>query len=385
MEGLVIPAVAARRPGTIPVAGPWVTDREVAAVAEAAATAWYDDAGVVVDRFERAFADTVTRRHAISLPSCTAGLHLVLAALGIGPGDEVIVPESTWIATAAPIDYVGATPVFADVDPESWCLSTASVAERITERTRAVIAVDLYGGMPRMEQLVALCHGHGIALIEDAAEAIGSQYHGKPAGAFGVASVFSFHGSKTMTTGEGGMVVTDDDALHRRMQVLRDHGRSPGDVSFRNGEVAFKYKMSALQAAFGEVQLDRLDELVARKRAIFGWYRDRLAGVPGVVLNAEPPGVHNSYWMVTAVLDPALGLSKQALAARLAQRGIATRPFFDPLSSLPAYEARGAAPKPVAAALAATGVNLPSALCLDEDDVATVCDALLDVISGRSR
>ncbi|MGH7750214.1 MAG: DegT/DnrJ/EryC1/StrS family aminotransferase, partial [Candidatus Dormibacteria bacterium] len=230
-------------PRLIPVAGPWITDREIAYVAEAAETAWYENASSFNERFEAAFAAVVGRRHAISLPSCTSGLHLALLAAGVGPGDEVIVPDCTWIATAAPIQYVGATPVFADIDPVTWCLSARSLEAAITQRTRAVIAVDLYGSMPEMDDLLDVCARHGIALIEDAAEALGSRWRDRPAGGFGIASVFSFHGSKTVTTGEGGMVVTDDTALHRRMLVLRDHGRAPGDVAFFNQEVAFKYRM----------------------------------------------------------------------------------------------------------------------------------------------
>ena len=373
--------------GRIPVAGPWITEREIAYVAEAAASAWYEGAGAFNERFETTFATTVGRRHAISLPSCTSGLHLALLAAGVGPGDEVIVPDCTWIATAAPVRYVGATPVFADIDPVTWCLSAPSVEATLTPRTRAVIAVDLYGSMPDMDELVDLCARQDLALIEDAAEAIGSVWHGRPAGGFGLASVFSFHGSKTVTTGEGGMVVTDDSAVHQRMQVLRDHGRAPGDVAFYNQEVAYKYRMSALQAAMGLAQIERLDELVDRKRQIFGWYRERLAGVDGLTLNAEPPDTRNSYWMVTALLDPRHRLEKNEVAQRFDAQGIATRPFFHPLSSLPAFGGSAAADQGrernvVSYRLSPFGVNLPSALCLDELDVDRVCSVLKDMVGA---
>jgi perosamine synthetase len=365
-------------PRLIPVAGPWITDREIAYVTEAAATAWYANANAFNDRFEATFAAAVGRRHAISLPSCTSGLHLALLAAGVGPGDEVVVPDCTWIATSAPIQYVGATPVFADIDPVTWCLSAASLEEAITPRTRAVIAVDLYGSMPQMDDLLAVCDGHGIPLIEDAAEAIGSAWRGRPAGGFGAASVFSFHGSKTVTTGEGGMVVTDDEVLHRRMLVLRDHGRGPGDVAFFNEEVAHKYRMSALQAAMGLAQVERLEELVERKRQIFGWYADRLGRLEGLTLNAEPPRTRNSYWMVTMLLDPAHGLGKETVARHLESQSIASRPFFHPLSSLPAYRGtpageQGRDRNAVSYRLSPFGINLPSALCLEEQDVDRVC------------
>lgn len=368
----------------IPVAGPWITEAEVGLVAEAARDGWYERAGEWTARFEAEFAQAVGRQYAVSLPSCTAGLHLTLAALGVGPGDEVIVPECTWIATAAPIRYLGATAVFADIDPVTWCLSAESAASVTTPRTRAIIAVDLYGGMPAYDALSDFARERGIALIEDAAEAIGGAFHGRPAGAFGVASAFSFHGSKTLTTGEGGMLVTDDAHLLARVLVLRDHGRAPGDRMFFNQEVGFKYKMSATQAAMGLGQLRRLHELVAKKRTILRWYREEFDGTPGATLNAEPQGVTNSAWMSTLVLDPAHGLRTEALMQALDQAGIDSRPFFHPLSTLPAF-GRGH-PLPVAGRISPYGINLPSALCLDRADVARVGDAVRTILrSSRDR
>jgi perosamine synthetase len=368
----------------IAVAGPSISEHEVDLVADAVRSAWYEDANTVVDGFERSFATHVGRRHAIALPSCTSALHLILAALGIGPGDEVVVPDATWIATAAPIAYVGATPVFADVDPVTWCIDAHSVERVLSARTRAVIAVDLYGGMPDYEALTRLCADRGVTLIEDAAEAIGSSWQERPAGGFGVAAAFSFHGSKTLTTGEGGMLVTDDDALHARALMLRDHGRRPGDVEFFNDEVAFKYKMSAMQAALGQAQLDRLAELVDAKRQVFAWYRDRMdrfVAEGSLVLNAEPPGTRNSYWMTTAVFDADTGLTGAAVAQALDAAGIATRPFFHPLHRIPAYAetaeaARAADANPISRRLGTFGINLPSALRLTEDEVAYVCSQL---------
>ena len=373
----------------IPVAGPWITAKEVEYVADAAANAWYGEANRYHARFEAAFAAYVGRRHAMALPSCTSALHLALLGLGVGPGDEVIVPDVTWIASAAPITYVGATPVFADIDPETWCLDPGSFEANITPRTRAAIVVDLYGGMPEMEAILRAADRRGVAVIEDAAEAVGSESRGRKAGGFGVASTFSFHGSKTLTTGEGGMLVTDDDALYRRCQSLRDHGRPPGDRHFRNTEVAQKYKMSSLQAALGLAQLERVDELVGRKREIFGWYRDRLAGLPGVRLNAEPAGTKNSYWMSTIVLDEGQGPSKDRLMEHLADRGIDSRPFFHPLSSLPAYEAtpgvdRSRRENRNSYRVSPGGINLPSALSLTEDDVDRVCIAIRAVLDDRA-
>lgn len=373
----------------IPVSGPWITAKEIAYVTDAVTNAWYGNANVWHERFEKAFAEHVGVKHAIALPHCTAAIHLSLLALRVGPGDEVIVPDCTWIASAAPITYVGATTVFADVDPQTWCLDAKSFEACITPRTKAVIPVNLYGNMPDMDALREVADRHSIAIIEDAAESIGSEFKGGRAGSFGATGVFSFHGSKTLTTGEGGMLVTDDDDLRARVLFLRDHGRPPGDRLFHNTEVAYKYKMSSMQAALGSAQLERVEELVSRKREIFAWYAEELAGLPGVTLNYQAPGTKNTYWMVTAVLAESLGLRKERLMELLAAEGIDCRPFFHPLSSLPAYagtpQAEAARSRnPVSYALSPYGINLPSALNLTREQVAHVSQQLRALLSTAS-
>ncbi len=373
------PPVVGARPGAIPIAGPWITEREVEAVAGAARNSWYENSSVESRAFEDEFSAAVGRRHAIVLPSCTSALHLCMLALGLGPGDEVIVPEATWVGTAAPVTYVGATPIFADVEPDTWCASVESVRSVLTPRTKAIVLVDLYGGYPDMAAFEALADEHGIPLIEDAAQVAGGSHAGRAAGSFGQLSTFSFHGSKTLTTGEGGMVLCDDDALHERMRFLHDQGRHPGDFSFRTVEIGWKYKMSELQAAIGRIQLDRIEELIGRKRQIFGWYQERLGDT--VELNFERPGDRNTFWMVTAVFDEATGLTPDVVREALAADMIATRPFFPPLSSLPAFAtspdvARASRDNPVSYDVAARAINLPSALTLTEADVDRVCTAL---------
>jgi perosamine synthetase len=376
------------RPERIAVAGPSITDREVELVADAARNAWFQDNYVYNARFERMVADYIGVAHAISLPHCTAALHLALAALGVGPGDEVIVPDVTWIASVAPVVYVGAEPVLVDILPDTWCLDPGAVEAAIGPRTKAIIGVDLYGSTCDWTRLQDIADRHGLFLIEDAAEAMGSVHGGRRAGAFGVASAFSFHGSKTVATGEGGMLATNDPALYQRILVLRDHGRQPGDRFFQNHEFAFKYRMSAVQAALGVGQMERIDELIAYKRAIFGWYRDRIGDLNGVSINAEPAGTENSYWMVTAVPDQAFGLDKFALMAAFDQRNIDTRPFFSQLSTLPALDDRPAAkrfltPADKGAHAATCGINLPSGYHMDEAKVDRVCTALKEILAVR--
>ncbi|MET0143241.1 MAG: DegT/DnrJ/EryC1/StrS family aminotransferase [Ilumatobacteraceae bacterium] len=372
----------------IPVAGPWVTDLEVEYVAAAAADDWYTRAGQSVGLFEQEFAAALGLRHAAAVPHCTSALHLAILALGIGAGDEVVVPESTWVATAAPLAYVGAIPVFADIEPDSWCMSGASLERVVTERTKAIITVDLYGAIPDMDAITGVAAAHGLAIIEDAAQSIGAAWNGRPAGTLGDVATFSFHGTKTLTTGEGGMIVTDRDDLFERVSALRDHGRTKSDFKyFVTDELGYKYRMSSLQAAFGRAQLSRLDELVERKRQIFGWYEQRLATVPGVVLNRRDPAVDNTFWMVTAVVDRDYGLSTRALMAALDASAIDSRPFFPPLSSLGAFagyeSVRGAVERnPVAYDIAERAINLPSAMTLTEDDVDVVCTTFRKILEA---
>lgn len=369
----------------VPIAGPWITEKEISYVTDAVTNAWYAGANTYNERFEAAFARHAGVRHALALPSCTSAIHLSLLACGIGPGDEVIVPDVTWIASAAPISYVGATPVFADIEERGWCLSPESFERLITPRTKAVIPIDLYGNMPDMDAIRALAAPRGIKIIEDAAEAVGATYKGKPAGSFGATGVFSFHGTKTLTTGEGGMLVTDDDAIAREALILRDHGRAPGDKMFWNSRIGHKYKMSSLQAALGLAQLERLDELIARKRRIFAWYQEELGGLKDLTLNYQAPGTESSYWMATVIVNPRLGIDKDELMRRLSELGVDSRPFFRPLSSMPAYSAEpqatlAQARNSVAYRIAPYGLNMPSALTLTREDVARACAALRTVL-----
>lgn len=365
----------------MPISGPWITQAEIDLAGKAAATAWYSGAGSFIREFEKAFAARVGRKHAIAVSCGTAAVHLAYLALGLGPGDEAIMPDATWIATSAPLSYVGATPVFADIERSNWCIDPDSVERRITPRTRAVVAVNLYGGMPDYERLGDICRAQGITLVEDAAESVGSLHRGRPAGSFGTISIFSFHGSKTMTTGEGGMLLTDDDAIYDRAMFLRDHGLSTGPRMYWNLEIAHKYKMSDLQAAVGIAQLQRLDALVEKKRALYGWYREALADRPELMWNPEPPQDRNAFWLVTMIPPRVPGNDKDELIAGLMSNGIGCRPFFYPLSSMPAYAghpdaSRGRELNPVSYELSDTGVCLPSALRLEREDVEKVAGIL---------
>ncbi len=369
----------------IPVSGPWITQKEIDYVTDAVTNAWYANANIYNERFEKAFAEYIGSKFAISLPSCTSAIHLSLLSLGVGTGDEVIVPDSTWIATSAPISYVGAVPVFADMDEKTWCLSAESFEQLINSKTKAVILVDLYGNMPDMDSIREVANRHRIAVIEDAAEAIGSEYRSCKAGSFGEIGVFSFHGSKTLTTGEGGMLITDRKDIYHRVLFLRDHGRSPSDKIFWNTEIAYKYKMSSMQAALGLAQLERIDELLKRKRQIFNWYQERLGNIEGITLNYEAPDTKNTYWMVTVLLNKKFRLKKEKLITLMSKKGIDCRPFFYPLSSLPAYQdleqARQARQRNKNAyKISPYGINLPCGMNMTKEKVDYVCEVLKSIL-----
>lgn len=369
----------------ITMAGPWITEHEVNVVTDALRNGWYEQAYAYVERFQREFAAYHGRKYALMTPNCTTSIHLLLAGLGIGEGDEVIVPECTWIASAAPVVYQRATPVFCDIDPTTWCLDPDSVERSITPRTKAIIVVDLFGNMPRMDELQAIAARHGIPLIEDAAEALGSMYRGIRAGKFGVGSVFSFHRTKTLTTGEGGMLLLDDDVLFERCSFLRDHGRKPGGPMYYNFEVTFKYMPFNVQAALGYAQFQRLDELVAKKRDMLRWYQELLSDIEDLEFNPEPEGVINSAWITGLIFGKSHRLNKHDAMAQLAELGLPARPFFYPLSCLPAFgsqDERYRLQNPVAYDLSERGINLPGALNLEREQIEQVATGIRTIL-GR--
>jgi perosamine synthetase len=368
---------------TILTAGPSISQKEIDYVHDAVSHGWNENSSGYLKRFEEAFAEYVGACHALSTSSCTGALHLALSALGVGPGDEVIVPEITWVATASAVAYTGATPVFADVDADTWCLDPQSAARAVTRRTKVIAPVHLYGHPTDMPAIRALAVAHKLKVLEDAAPALGAEVKGKKVGGLSDVAAFSFQGAKIMTTGEGGMLVTSDEALFERAKFLGDHGRDP-HIPFRIAEVGYKYKMSNLQAAMGLAQLERIEELVAKKRQIYAWYHERLRDLPQIKLNVERPWARNIYWMTSIVLDDRAGIGRDDVMAGLKERHVDSRPFFPPVSSFPMF-ANGAGRNPVAYRVSAGGINLPSGHNLTEDDVDYVCSALKDVLRSRAR
>ena len=360
---------------------PSITELEVRYATDAAANGWGDKCYGYINRFEEAFKAHVGVKYAIATSSCTGALHMGMAALGIGPGDEVILADTNWIATASPIVHLGAIPIFVDILPDSWCLDPDLVEKAITPRTKAIVAVHLYGNLCEMDKLLAIGERHGIPVIEDAAEAIGSVHHGKRAGSMGTFGAFSFHGTKTITTGEGGMFVTNDPELYEHVLTLSNHGRARGQVKqFWPDMVGLKYKMSNVQAAIGCAQLERIDELIYRKYEIYAYYRDRLAAYPSLSLNPEPADTVNGAWMPTVVFEPETGVTREALQSAFGAENIDARVFFHPLSSLSMFDDRP--DNLLAWSIPTRSINLPSFHDMSEseqDRVVEVIESVLNV------
>lgn len=338
---------------------PSITDLEIRYATDAVTHGWGDRCYDYIHRFEQSFAQHLDVKYAVATSSCTGALHIGMAALGIGPGDEVIIADTNWIASAAPITYLGATPVFVDVLDDSWCIDPSQIEASITPRTKAIIAVHLYGNLCEMEAILQIANKYGLPVIEDAAEAIGSQYRGKRAGSIGAFGVFSFHGTKTLTTGEGGVFVTNDPGLYETFLTLSNHGRARHQTKqFWPDMLGFKYKMSNVQAAIGCAQLERVEELIARKREIMQYYRDGLMHLSWVSLNPEPFGTINGSWMPTAVFSAESGVTCESLQRAFSEKNIDARVFFSPLSSLPMFD-----PKPTnenSWSIPKRAINLPS-------------------------
>jgi perosamine synthetase len=354
-------------------AGPSVGGKEAWYTLDAARTGWNNKWGDYIHGFEQAFAEYVGVRYALSTSSCTGALHLALLALGIGPGDEVIVPDITWVATANAIVYVGATPIFADIEAGSWCLDPDSFESLITPRTKAVMPVHLYGHPARMDRIMEIAREHHLHVLEDAAPAIGAECLGQKTGTFGDFAAFSFQGAKLLVTGEGGMLVTNDEDLYRKAHAIWDQGRRPG--TFWIEQTGYKYKMSNVQAALGLAQIQRVDELIEAKRRIFEWYAEGLAGVPGIRLNHESEWARSIYWMTSIYLDPSLPISRDELRSRLRNRNVDTRPVFPAISQYPVWPLVQP-PQPVAKNIGEHAINLPSGVCLKRPQVDYVCQSI---------
>jgi len=358
----------------IHISSPDLKGQETAYVTEAVESTWISSAGKFVSEFESAFADLVGVRHAIATNNGTTALHLALAALGIGPGDEVVVPALTYIATANAVTYCGATPVLADVDLATMNLDPGDFERRVTSRTRAVIPVHLYGQPADMQSICAVARAHDVVVVEDAAEAHGATIDGRAVGSIGDVGAFSFFGNKIVTTGEGGAVTTDDDELAARLRLLRGQGMDP-ERRYWFSTVGFNYRMTNVAAAIGLAQLERISSLLKRRREIGQLYERTLRGMPRVIRPAEIPGATRVDWLYTVRIDGFDSDRRNALIAAMAADGIETRPVFYPLHLMPPYLGEVGA-HPAAERAGAEGISLPTHTLLSDAEVGIVCESL---------
>ena len=361
-------------------AGPSITEKEVEYGVDAIRNGWYEHHSDYIKKFEKKFGEYVACKHAVATSSCTGAMHLIMIALGYGHGDEIIVPEITWIATAAAVRYVGATPVFCDVDRDSWTMDPKSVEKLITKKTKAIMPVHIYGHPCDMEPLWELARKHNLKIIEDAAQSIGAEYKGRKTGNLGDAGAFSFQGAKAIVTGEGGAYVSNDDELTEKFKFYWDQGRDPNRALY-NLDIGYKYKMSNLQAAIGLAQIERVEEIVARKIEIFGWYQKRLGDLSDLIaLNAQKSWAKNIYWMSSIVLQEKCGFTRDEFMKKLKERMIDSRPIFYPLSCFPMFKK---ANNQNAYHIGFNGINLPSGHNRTEEEIDYICFHIREVLGAK--
>lgn len=363
----------------VPVAAPDLSGNEEAYVIEAIRSSWISSTGSYIDRFEREFAALCGTTAALGVCNGTVALHLALLALGVRPGDEVLVPALTYVATANAVRYVGAEPVFVDVDPETWCIDPAKLEDAITRRTRGVIAVHLYGHPADMDAITRVAGIHGLWVVEDAAEAHFATYKGKTVGGLADIGTFSFYGNKLITSGEGGAVTVSDPRVELRARTLRGQGVDPSRRYFFP-VTGYNFRLTNLACAILCAQLERRDAIVDRRREIFDAYRSGLARIPGIGLQPVAEWAVPAPWLFCITVDAStFGRTRDELAEKLSAESIETRPFFIPLNRLPPFR-EGALRRgdmvPVAEALGRSGLNLPTFGGLTRADQARVIDAV---------
>jgi len=366
----------------IPVNEPFLGKEELRNLTECVRSGWISSKGAYIEKFENEFAAFCGMKYGIATTNGTTALHLALAALGVGKGDEVILPTFTMIATAYAVLYTGAKPVFVDCEEDTWNMDVAGVPKLVNARTKVLLPVHIYGHPVDMQDLLSLARKKKLRIVEDAAEAHGAEYKGRKCGSFGDINCFSFYANKLVTTGEGGMVVTDSKKLWQKAHLLKDLAHSPGK-RFLHTEIAYNYRMTNMQAAVGVGQMTRIERIIKKKRRIARLYRKYLKDIEGIRLPMEKPWAKNVYWMYSILLEDDFGMSRDALMNALAEEGIGTRAFFVPMHAQPVIRKLYAADKkrkyPVADRISKNGLYLPTGLTLTESQIIEVCDKIRKV------
>ncbi len=363
---------------TILTAGPSITKKEITYVTDAVKNGWNFHFNDYVEKFEKAVASYIGVKHAMATSSGTGALHLSILAMGINEGDEVILPEISAVASANVITYVRAKPVFVDVEKDTWCIDPKSFKKAITKKTKAVMPVHLYGHPANMDEINKIAKEYGLYVLEDACPSLGALYKYKKTGSLGDMAAFSFQGAKIAAIGEGGMLVTNNSSLFEKATYIADLGRDRTKGAFWHAIIGYKYRMANIQAALGLAQVERIEELIEKKREIFQWYFKRLKDIKKISMNVENEGVKNIYWMTSIVLNKKSSITRDQLMLELKKRMIDTRPFFFPFSMLPMYKT--AVKNPNAYSIALNGINLPSGVNLTEEEVDYICTTVKNIL-----
>ena len=360
----------------IPVAEPYFSGNELKYVEDCIKSGWVSSAGSYIKQFESEFAKFCSAKYAVAVSNCTAALHLALRALNIKENDEVLVPNLTFAATANTPIYLGAKPVLVECDRETWNIDVQKIEEKITEKTKAIIPVHLYGHPCDMGAIMEIAKKHNLYVIEDAAEAHGAEYKGAKIGSIGDIGCFSFYGNKIITTGEGGMCVTNSHELNNRMRILRDHGMSP-EKKYWHNEVGFNYRMTNIQAALGLAQLEQIEGFIKKKRENAILYNSLLKNIPGIILPPEKEWAKNVYWMYIILLGENFPATRDELMKKLLEKEIETRPFFYPLSEMPPYKTEEKFE--ISSEISSRGINLPSSVKLTRENIEYIAEAIKSV------
>ncbi len=360
-------------------AGPSISQKEIDYVLDAVKTGWNEKHADYIHRFEEAFAKYIGVKYALTTSGGTGALWLGMAAMGIGAGDEVILPEITYFSCSDVISLLGAKPVFRDILKNTWCIDPEKIEKAITKKTKAIMPVHLYGNVCDMDKIMAIARKYKLAIVEDACPAIGSTYKRKKVGSFGEVGAFSFQGAKIMVTGYGGMLVTNNKKLFKKVKLLNAHGENP-KRKFWQTTIGYTFELPNVAAALGLAQLERIDEFVTKKRQIFSWYFQRLSDIDGISMNYERPQTKSNYWMTSIILHKKFRYSRNQLIKKLKQYNIDSRPFFYPASMFPMYNEQNT---PIAHYISSNGINLPGALLRDEKEIDYVCEVLRSLLGEK--
>lgn len=360
--------------GFIPVADPDLSGNETRYVMDCLKTGWVSSLGEYIERFEKGFASYCGVKHGVSCGNGTLALHLALAALGIKSGDEVIVPSFTFVASANTVVYCSAKPVFVDCNKKTWNMDVNKIEEKITKKTKAIMPVHIYGHPCNMDVINDIAQKHKLFVIEDAAEAHGAEYKGKKTGSLGHIACFSFYGNKILTTGEGGMCITNNKKLADRMRFLKDHAMNY-DKRYWHPEVGYNYRMTNIQAAIGLAQLEKIEKTIKIKRENARLYNSLLKDVPGITLPVEESYAKNVYWMYSVLVDKPYPLTRDKLMIILKENNIDSRPFFHPMHTMPSHKTRQKLS--VSEYISRHGINLPSSAKLKRGDIKRVCNVII--------